>query len=363
MSRFGYAPLVPALIGAGWFDPGAAGYLGATNLAGYIAGAGLARRMSLFAAPRALMQASLAIATAGFIACAYPLGFWWYFGWRFASGVIGGVLMVLAAPAVLAIAPPALRGRIAGTVFTGVGTGIALSGTLVPWALRFGLPATWWSLAIASALLGAFAWVALPRGAPVRETAAPAVATSARLTPAIALVALAYAASAIGFVPHTVYWVDFVARGLGRGVAAGGHQWVLLGVAAACGPLLAGLVADRIGFVRTFRWALLLQAVALILPIASTGGFALALSSIGTGALGIGSVSLASGRVAELVPLEHQRQVWGWLTLAFSIAYAGMGYALAFVFARTGSYAILFAIAAAALVAGAVIDMLAPRPA
>ena len=39
LARFGYTPLIPALIAAGWFTPSAAVYLGAANLAGYLAGA------------------------------------------------------------------------------------------------------------------------------------------------------------------------------------------------------------------------------------------------------------------------------------------------------------------------------------
>src|SRR5215471_1098368 len=39
LARFGYTPLIPALIAAGWFVPLEAVYLGAANLAGYLAGA------------------------------------------------------------------------------------------------------------------------------------------------------------------------------------------------------------------------------------------------------------------------------------------------------------------------------------
>ncbi len=38
-ARFAYAPLLPVLIAQGWFAPGAAAYLGAANLLGYLAGA------------------------------------------------------------------------------------------------------------------------------------------------------------------------------------------------------------------------------------------------------------------------------------------------------------------------------------
>jgi hypothetical protein len=39
LARFAYTPLIPALIAAKWFSPAEAVYLGAANLAGYLAGA------------------------------------------------------------------------------------------------------------------------------------------------------------------------------------------------------------------------------------------------------------------------------------------------------------------------------------
>jgi predicted MFS family arabinose efflux permease len=369
LSRFGYAPLVPALIQEGWFTPAQAGFLGATNLAGYLVGALAARRTARRLPARGLMRGALLVATACFFACAFPLGLEWYLVWRLASGLVGGVLMVLAAPAVLALAPPRLRGRIAGILFTGVGLGIALSGTLVPWLMRFGLRAAWLSLGVASALLTALAWRGLPQAVRDPAALAPAAASpegeppagGARLAPAILLLLIAYGCSAVGFVPHTVFWVDYVARGLGRGLAAGGTQWVLVGLAAACGPLLAGLLADRIGFGASLRLVLFANAAAVALPLVSTAPWALSLSSIGVGCLAIGTVSLASGRVSELVPAEHARQVWSWLTVAFSVLYAGMGYVLSLVFARTGSYGVLFGVGAAALVIGGLLDFAGSR--
>ncbi len=43
LARFAYTPLIPALIAAKWFSPADVVYLGAANLAGYLAGALVAR--------------------------------------------------------------------------------------------------------------------------------------------------------------------------------------------------------------------------------------------------------------------------------------------------------------------------------
>jgi MFS family permease len=88
----------------------------------------------------------MALVTVAFFACALPLSFAWFFLWRFADGVAGGALMVLAAPTVLPHVPAARRGLAGGVIFTGVGLGIAASGTGVPRLLRAGLVETWCGL-------------------------------------------------------------------------------------------------------------------------------------------------------------------------------------------------------------------------
>ena len=138
-----YTPLIPAPIAARWFDPAQAVYLGAANLAGYLAGALLAPSMAGRAAAVTILRAMMALATVAFFACAMPLSFSWFFVWRSASGLAGGALMALAAPTVLPYVPAPRRGLAGGAIFTGIGLGIAASGTLVPLLLRLGLVETW----------------------------------------------------------------------------------------------------------------------------------------------------------------------------------------------------------------------------
>ncbi len=69
-----------------------------------------------------------------------------------------------------------------------------------------------------------------------------------------------YGLNALALVPHMVFLVDFVARGLGQGIAAGSHYWVLYGIGAIIGPLLAGHLADHSGFGPALRVAFLVEA-------------------------------------------------------------------------------------------------------
>ena len=162
LARFAYTPLIPALIAAEWFPPGRAAYLGAANLAGYLAGALLARPIAARIRAATVLRAMMVLATTAFFACATPRSFVWYFVWRFAAGVSGGTLMALAAPTVMPHVPPSRRGLAGGVIFTGVGLGIAASGTLVPLLLRMGLVETWCGLGVVALALTVLAWGGWP---------------------------------------------------------------------------------------------------------------------------------------------------------------------------------------------------------
>lgn len=355
LARFAYTPLIPALIAAGWFTPAQAAYLGAANLAGYLGGALLARRAAASVPTAALLRSMMLVATAAFFACAAPLPFAWFFIWRFAAGVAGGVLMVLAAPVVLAEVPAARRGLAGGAIFTGVGLGIAASGTLVPLLLRAGLGLTWCGLGALALWLTAIAWGGWPR-----ERTVPAPARHWRRAPALRALYMEYALIAAGLVPHMVFLVDFVARGLGRGLDIGGQYWVVFGIGAVVGPMLAGHLADRIGFRRALRLALVVQIAAVALPALTAGSAWLIVSSLAVGAMVPGIVPLVLGRVHELATADQQDRTaaWSFATAAFALGQAGAAYAFSFLFARAGDgYVTLFALGAGALALALAIDL------
>src|SRR5262249_50418428 len=158
LARFAYTPLIPALVAARWLSPSAAMYLGAANLAGYLAGALLARQIALHAGSAPILRTMMMVAAAAFFACAFPLSVGWLFVGRFASGVSGGVLTALAAPVVLPQVPSSRRGLAGGAIFTGVGLGIAASGILVPPLVHAGLAEAWLGLGALALLLTAASW-------------------------------------------------------------------------------------------------------------------------------------------------------------------------------------------------------------
>ncbi|SFO94417.1 Predicted arabinose efflux permease, MFS family [Variovorax sp. OK605] len=373
LARFGYTPLLPAIIDAHWFSASAATYLGAANLVGYLAGALLGGPMSARWPVRSVLRAMMLVTAASLLACAWPVDFAWFFTWRIVSGIAGGALMVLAAPVVLAHVPAHQRGVASGLIFAGVGLGIAASGTLVPLLLRQGLTATWIGLAVLALLLTVVSWQGWPTAAPAQAAAAAHATHAKAARPARsalasgALIALmaSYALNAVGLVPHMIFLVDYVARGLGQGLAAGAQYWVLFGIGAIVGPVLCGHLADRAGFGPALRIAFAVQAVALALPalgLVAHGG--LIVSSVIVGAFTPGIVPLVLGRVQEL--LAHhpslQKAAWSRATTAFAVLQASAAYGMSWLLGYSGGhYAWLFALGGSALVLGLLTDLVAGK--
>lgn len=304
-----------------------------------------------------MLLASIALA-----ACAWPWSFAWFFAWRFASGLAGGVLMVLAAPTVLPHVPPARRGLASGVIFMGVGAGIAASGTVVPLLLREGLVGTWLGLGGLSLVLAVAAW----GGWPAEVDHAVVAGHSHAVPPHASLLRglyAGYALNAVGLVPHMIFLVDFVAHGLGQGMQVGAAYWVLFGLGALVGPVLTGHLADRVGFGRALRLAYLVEAVTVALPALGWGAVPLMLSSFVVGAFTPGIVPLALGRIHELLPHHpaQQKAAWSRATISFAVLQAVAAYAMSYLFARTGSYAVLFVGGGVALLAALAIDLALAR--
>jgi len=361
LARFSYTPLIPALVTAQWFSPADAAYLGAANLAGYLVGAMFTARATARMNAAHVLRAMMLVVAVSFFASAFPLSFAWFFLWRFAAGVAGAALMVLAAPTALRVVPPERQGFASGIVFMGVGIGIAASGTLVPLLVRQGLVAAWCGLGALVLALTIAAWGGWPREAAAAQ--ALPHARKASLGPALVALFIAYALNAAGLVPHMVFLVDFIARGLGQGLDAGARYWVLFGVAAMAGPVMLGRLADRIGFARCVRMAYALQAAMIVLPALVSSTLALVLSCLVVGAYVPAITMLVLGRIRELVPQDAslRKAAWSVATVAFALGQAAGAYGFSFLFAHQGSYALLYALGGAALALSLAIDAVVAR--
>jgi predicted MFS family arabinose efflux permease len=362
LARFAYTPLLPAIISNRWFSADAAAYLAAANLAGYLIGVLGADLATRHVPPPFLLRAAMVVASLSLIACAVPAGAGWFFMWRLVSGIGGGVAMVMAAPAIFPHVPPSRRGVVGGAIFMGVGFGIALSGTLVPLLLTQSLVCAWLGLGLVA---GLFTWIGWNGWLPAPGGPDPHRRRQVRL-PLVPLrgLYLIYGLNAFALVPHMVFLVDFVARGLGRGLASATQYWMLYGIGAVVGPLIAGRAADRWGARAALVYALTVQLVAIALPAITVSPLALIASCVVVGACTIGIVPLVLGRTREVL-LHHPSahfSAWRTATASFALLQATGAYGMSFLFDWSGgAYRLLFAVGAAAIAAALSLALMTQR--
>lgn len=363
VARFAYSALLPAIIEAEWFGASQAAYLGAANLLGYLIGAMSGHRLSERLPPRRLVALCFAGIVLSFVCCAVPGSFAWFLVWRLVSGVAGAILMVVGPSLALTTTPPERRKTVGALVFTGIGVGALLSATVVPVLLTIGPTAAWLALSVVCLLAGlicdrALTWLPARREPPPGAAAGPAGPARSAV---VVLVIAAYALDAVGFVPHTVFWVDYLAREAGLGTGAASLQWALFGVGAILGPLLAGVAVRHLGWHRSLCLAYVIKAAAVAIPLISVAVLPRSLSSLLVGAMIPGIVALTSGRLAELVGAHDHKRVWGQATAAFAVAQALSGYGMSGLYDQVHTYGPLFALGSAVLAAGFVLVLLSPR--
>ena len=333
LARFAYVPLFPAMVAAGWVTGAEGGFLGAMNLAGYLIGVlggrGLAAR---FGTARAL-DAGMALVGLAFAACAWNGGVAWLALWRGLAGLAGGALMALAGPAVQGAIAPARRGTAGGIVVTGVGSGVIAASLLIPSLLPAGLAVTWLALAVLVIGLWMLAHPHWP------ETPVAAADAAAARVKGSALI-FAYGLAGAGMVPHMVYFVDYAVRGCHLDPRLAALVWLLFGLAAVCGTLVGGRVADLWGAAWSLKLWLALQVTAVALALNASVA-SLVVSAMLGGFAGLGLTAVVLARARELAG-PAAGILWVRATALYALAQAATGFALVPLFAYTNSYTLVF---------------------
>ena len=347
LARFGYTPLLPAVIEAGWFAPAQAAYLGAANFAGYVAGAVFAWRLPVPLSPRGTLRSLLVVTALSFAASSVPLSFEWMAFWRFLPGLTGGWIMVLAAPLMLTAIPAERQRRAAGIFFAGVGSGVVASGTVVPALLAVGLAEAWLGIAALMAFIMAFAW----RGIPAGEVDLPVSSPPETIPFAPAMVGLivAYSLIAVGVGAHMLFFVDYVARGLGQGIATGAMFWIVIGASGLAGPIVATAAARQYGLRNTMLAGAVGLAAGNCLTAVSDGLISAFISAVLVGGLLTALSAIVLGIITESIAHRQSRmRMWGHATGGFAVAQAAAAYGYSWLFGAGYGYVSLFLVAAGA---------------
>lgn len=165
---------------------------------------------------------------------------------------------------------------------------------------------------------------------------------------------LAQGLFAVGLVPHSIYWVDYLVRDLGWTASLAGMQWMLFGGAAIAGTLIWGRFADWVGFRLGLIAVYLSMALGAVLPVLVTAAPAILASSLLVGAQP-GLTAIIAGQAQRVMGAGSMLGLWRWMVLSVGAAQLVGGYGLVALFNETGSYAAVFGVGGLAFTAGAVL--------
>ncbi|MFU7514200.1 YbfB/YjiJ family MFS transporter, partial [Vibrio cholerae] len=133
IGRFAYIALMPALIQAGWFSSSEASLLGVATLIGYIFGAPAVNLLLRYFSVGQLIRTAMLVSSLSYLGCAVQEApILWFYLLRTLAGIAGAMLMVLAPPVIVRMHKSEVKALISGVVFSGIGLGAMLSGTLIP---------------------------------------------------------------------------------------------------------------------------------------------------------------------------------------------------------------------------------------
>lgn len=348
IGRFAFASLMPEMILAEWFSDTEASYIGTANLLGYLVGALIASKAITLAGAQNILMGSVVSIALSYILCFYPSNYYWFMVWRFIAGVGGALLVVLGPSLSLSLLSKESQAIGGNLIFTGIGFGILLSTAIAPITQFLGLSFSWLFLGILACLLIPFIISTIRNnGLNKREITSPPKKVSTKLSgrKGILLLIAAYGMDAIGYVPHTVFWVDYLAREQGFGTYAASVHWMLFGIGAILGPALLGMLTQQLGWNKALLLAFTLKTVGIALPVFSSHFLSYTISSLLVGAMLPCVVALVSGSLYARVGAVYHKQYWAMATFTFAVLQATSGYTMSLWYSEYASYQSLFIIA------------------
>jgi predicted MFS family arabinose efflux permease len=323
-SNYYAQPLLPAIARALGVPSGQAGLVVTVSQAGYASGLVLLVPLGDLVERRRLAAALSGAVGLGLLALGASLDLAWLLGAAFAVGMASVLAQSMVAFAA-ALAPPTQRGRVVGTVMSGLLLGVLLARTLAGLLAATG---TWRTVYLAAGTAMLALAPLLARLLPVSRPAAPAgyarlVASVAGLVRQEPVLALRCVYGFLSFGAFSVLWTSlaFLLAHHYRYPSPVIGLFGLLGAAGVTAASVAGRLSDRGGAKATTGVAASLLAA----PWAAlwAGGRSLAALVVGIVALDAGASALHITNQGEIYRLRPDAQ--GRVTAAYMVVYFAGG--------------------------------------
>lgn len=297
IGRFIYTPVLPPMVESLSLSAGQAGLIASANFLGYLLGALGAATPNLPGRPRAWLLAALTLSALTTGAMAITQSFEAFLVLRLVGGSASAFVLVFCSALVLERLALAGRGELSAWHFGGVGTGIALSAILT-WALAIA-GADWRAMWLAGGLvsLAAVPAVALMVSPmddrKVGQNATNATDTKARLWPLIT----AYGLFGFGYIITATFIVAIV-RGAPEIARFEALVWLFVGLAAIPSVAAWSLLGRRVGILKAFAIACLVEAIGVVASVVTVNLIGLVIAAVFLGGtfMGITALGLIAAR-------------------------------------------------------------------
>ncbi|MDO7209484.1 YbfB/YjiJ family MFS transporter [Acinetobacter nosocomialis] len=317
--RFSYTALLPSTRDAFGWSQDFASILSSANLLGYLIGAFGAMRLPQTKIMSNIIQGAAIFGVISLISCSFSnFDELWYIFWRIISGVSGGLLMILSPSVIAQCAAPQDRFKINFIGFSGIGIGVLLATLFLPYLDRLSIQTAWrvlstfaFIICIALSYLLQFFKHQLFEKVQIDDN-------STKIgTPFYSLL-IAYSSSAFAYIPHSLFWIDYLSHKLKINLILVNINWILYGTGSALGAYIAYLLARKLGNFITLKILYSFYVIAILLAIFSYNHIFAFLSSFLTGLLNPAVVFLTSYTILQLYGLSYKK-LWSVATLSFAL--------------------------------------------
>ncbi|MFC3847252.1 YbfB/YjiJ family MFS transporter [Helicobacter baculiformis] len=358
LARFGYVVLIPLLILSGKLSQTQSIQLGIAVMVGYIFGSATLNFLQKYISLEGIAKISFLVVALSFFACCFnALPFAWAWVWRFLAGIASACLMVLSAPLCLSFVRERSRSLVNGLIFSGIGIGVVFSGFILP-HFAHAIDWAWIFLGVISLLAFLIACTSLKTLYPPRKTIEEEKAFKIHYFFALLLISVVL--NAIGYLPHTLFWVDYLVRFLHFSNASAGTSWAFFGFGAALGTILSASLAQWLGLKNASSIVLLLKTLSCVIAAFSTHLFWLDLSIFLMGFGTTGNLTLTSTMAFHIMGKAHFVQASSVVTMSFGIFQALFSFIFTLALGHLSFYA-MFLLCGTALLISYLVLLPIPR--
>lgn len=317
--RFSYTALLPSTREAFAWSANFASILSSANLLGYLIGAFWAMRLPQNKKITVFIQMAAFTGSISLLSCAFA-GFTeaWYVFWRVLSGISGGLLMILSPSIVAQCCELKDRLTINFIGFSGIGIGVLVATLFMPYLDQIPVQTAW------MILFGFALCISLILSILLKQFKKQLIDLSgnnikhAPITGLFVSVLIVYACSAFAYVPHSLFWIDYLSNTLHLNLFFINLNWILYGLGSALGAFTAYLLARKFGNFTALKILYSLYVVAILIAVLEISPLFTFVSSFFTGMLNPAVVFLTSYTILQLYTASYKK-LWSIATLCFAI--------------------------------------------